>query len=133
MQENRNFLIGQLAEKVGVSTDTIRYYEKEGLIRSHRHTNNYRIYSESDLKKLGFISKAQGSGFTLREIKELLSLIDEGRRDCADYENVAKQKVNEIESKIKVLEEYKNSLIYSLECCSPETKECKSLPSFSCS
>lgn len=130
MQENRIFLIGQLAEKVGVSTDTVRYYEKEGLIRSHRHTNNYRIYSESDLKKLGFISDAQNSGFTLREIKELLSLIDKGRRDCSDYESVAKQKINEIESKIKVLEEYKNSLKSSLECCSPETKECKSLPSF---
>ncbi|PKA16729.1 MerR family transcriptional regulator [Leptospira haakeii] len=133
MQENRNFLIGRLAERAGVSTDTIRYYEKEGLIRSHRHTNNYRVYSESDLKKLGFISKAQGSGFTLREIKELLSLIDEGRRDCSDYENVAKQKIDEIKSKIKILEEYKNSLISSLECCSPQTKECKSLPSFICS
>ncbi|MGJ4789153.1 MerR family transcriptional regulator [Leptospira koniambonensis] len=130
MQENKNFLIGQLAEKVGVSTDTVRYYEKEGLIRSNRHTNNYRIYSESDLKKLGFISEAQDSGFTLREIKELLFLIDEGRRNCSDYENVAKQKIKEIESKIKVLEEYKNSLISSLECCSPQTKECKSLPSF---
>ncbi|TGL28176.1 MerR family transcriptional regulator [Leptospira koniambonensis] len=130
MQENRNFLIGQLAEKVGVSTDTVRYYEKEGLIRSNRHTNNYRIYSESDLKKLGFISEAQDSGFTLREIKELLSLINEGRRNCSDYENVAKQKIKEIESKIKVLEEYKNSLISSLKCCSPETKECKSLPFF---
>ncbi|TGL57676.1 MerR family transcriptional regulator [Leptospira sarikeiensis] len=128
--ENRNFLIGQLAESVGVTTDTIRYYEKEGLIQSNRHSNNYRIYSESDLKKLSFIQKAQDSGFTIREIKDLLTLIEEGKRECSDYEKAAKQKIEQIESKIKLLEEYKKSLIRSLGCCIPLAKECESLPTF---
>lgn len=67
------FFVGQLAEEVGINAETVRYYEKLKLLpRPKRKESRYRIYDETDLKRLMFIKRAKELGFTLKEIKELL-------------------------------------------------------------
>ena len=67
--------IGQLAKRGGVGIDTVRYYERNGLLTPHtRLASGYRRYSELELSRLRFIRRAQALGFTLKEIKELLAL-----------------------------------------------------------
>ena len=67
------FTIGELARAAGVPSSTIRYYEREGLLRpSSRSPSNYRIYSESELERLRFIRAAQATGFTLDDVTQLL-------------------------------------------------------------
>ena len=67
--------IGQLAEEGGVTVETVRYYQRRGLMRRpHRPATGYRMYSEDDLAGLRFIKRAQALGFTLEEVREMLEL-----------------------------------------------------------
>ncbi len=66
--------IGKIAKNTGLGIETIRYYEKEGLIAPARTESNYRIYPDQDIVRLRFIKRAKGLGFTLKEIKDLLSI-----------------------------------------------------------
>ena len=67
------FTIGELAKAAGVPTSTVRYYEREGILRpAGRNGSNYRLYSREDVERLCFIRAAQGTGFTLRDVTELL-------------------------------------------------------------
>lgn len=69
--------IGFVAKSAGVGTDTVRYYEREGLLSPARRTGSgYRLYSETDVERLRFIRKAKALGFTLEDIAELLRLQD---------------------------------------------------------
>jgi MerR family mercuric resistance operon transcriptional regulator len=78
----RAFTIGSLAREAGVNVETVRYYERRGLIRQPvRHGSEYREYSEADIARLRLIRRAKGLGFTLTEIRELLPAADTG---CAD-------------------------------------------------
>jgi DNA-binding transcriptional MerR regulator len=76
-------LIGQLSERVGVSTKTIRYYEEVGLLpRASRSEGGYRLYSVEDEGRLQFVASARRVGFALGEIKEMLALRERGRPPC---------------------------------------------------
>ena len=69
----RLFTIGELAKSAGVPTSTVRYYEREGILKpSGRSASNYRLYSEEDLYRLRFIRAAQATGFTLADVTVLL-------------------------------------------------------------
>lgn len=93
--------IGRAAAQAGVSADTLRYYEKSGLLPLARKSKSgYRIYSKDDLQRIGFIKKAQRTGFSLDEIKDLLKLRTEGSACCRDVRSIAVQKRLEIEHKI---------------------------------
>jgi MerR family copper efflux transcriptional regulator len=73
--------IGELAEQAGVNVQTVRYYERRGLLpEPDRKASGYRIYDESDALRLGFILRAKALGFTLSEIEELLDLHVDPRR-----------------------------------------------------
>ena len=64
--------IGEIAKRLGVSTDTLRYYEKQGILTSSsRSVSGYRLYTEQDIAQLAFVIRAKDVGFTLNEIKEL--------------------------------------------------------------
>jgi len=68
-----SFTIGELAKAAGVPSSTVRYYERQGLLRpSSRSASNYRLYSESELERLRFIRAAQATGFTLEDVTRLL-------------------------------------------------------------
>jgi len=96
--------IGKLAKRVGVSTDTIRFYERCGLIETAaRSESNYRLYSEDDALRLHFIRRAKSLGFTLAEIGELLVLSSDPAATKADIKARAIQKIHKIKDRIRDL------------------------------
>ena len=96
--------IGKLAEKAGVSTDTVRFYERRSLIEEPARTHsNYRIYLEEDVVRLKFIKKAKELGFSLSEIKELLTLRCDPDATKADVKLQTEVKVKVIEQRIEDL------------------------------
>lgn len=80
------YRIGELADLCEVKADTLRFYEKHGLLApSSRTESGYRVYTEADAARLRFILRAKAVGFTLNEISELLSIeLDKSNRVCAD-------------------------------------------------
>ncbi|MCK8604197.1 heavy metal-responsive transcriptional regulator [Desulfoferrobacter suflitae] len=104
--------IGELAKRVGVSTQTIRYYERIGLLgKTARSPSGYRLYSEETERFLRFLKKAQKLGFTLREIKAIWEIRATGRKPCGYVKQQAEKKVLELTQKIKEFEELRQILI----------------------
>ena len=98
--------IGQIAKASGVRIDTLRYYEKEGLIKpSFRTDAGYREYDGNAVTQMRFILKAKALGFSLQEIRELLSLrIDREHHPCSEVKELAEAKLTSIEEKIRELQ-----------------------------
>ena len=104
--------IGEVAKRVGVSIDTIRFYEREGLIpEPNRSPGGYRRYPESIVKQLFFIQHAKTLGFSLKEIIELMALKNTPKATCQSIKETAQAKVNEIHKKIEGLEKIKKTLM----------------------
>lgn len=96
--------IGELANRAQVSTDALRYYEREGLLFPKRRTESgYRLYSEEALRRLRFIKHAQECGFSLAEVRELLELQVRDEACCDDVRSRAVTKKLQLEHKIKAL------------------------------
>jgi DNA-binding transcriptional MerR regulator len=94
--------IGKLAGIAGVSSDTLRYYEREGLIEpAGKSPAGYRLYDKDSARRLGFIRHAQQCGFTLAEIRELLVLRGRDATCCGDVRKRAIEKKRQLESKIR--------------------------------
>jgi Hg(II)-responsive transcriptional regulator len=103
--------VGQLAKKADVNVETIRYYERRGLLDEPiRNTSGYRQYTSKYLDKIKFIKSAQSIGFTLNEIQDLLTLRITSNTVCNDVKLMAKEKILLIEEKINDLENIKNTL-----------------------
>jgi len=123
-----HYKVGDIAEKVGVNVETLRYYEKIKIMpKPKRMESRYRIYDELDLKRLLFIKRAKELGFTLKEIKELLNLKIESTATCGDVKHLAEHKLTDIEERIKDLKNIKNVLIKLVNQCVCEevsTEEC---------
>ncbi len=101
----------QLAKKSGVNPETIRYYERLGLLpKALRSESGYRLFSEEDVKRIKFIKRAKELGFTLKEIKELLELRFETNGECSKVRQIAEEKLKDVEEKIKDLENIKRVL-----------------------
>ncbi len=102
---------GQLAQKAQVKVETIRYYERRGLIpEPPRRESGYRQYSQDDVVRVQFIKHSQKLGFTLKEILELLSLRVNPETTCADVKRKAEAKLVDIEGKILALQRMKKAL-----------------------
>lgn len=100
-------LIGELSKKSGFSQDTIRYYEKIGLVKlagSTRLANNYKQNSEAVLSRLQTIEELKVLGFTLKEIKEMLALREDGLLDCQTNTNDVLLKIQAIDEQIEKLQ-----------------------------
>ena len=102
--------IGELEQKSGTSRHTLRYYESVGLLSVQRHSNNYREYSPRSLSDLSFIQQAQGMGFSLSEIREILQARREQQLDCAQGALLVGRKLQEVEAKIASLQAMKRFL-----------------------
>lgn len=99
------YTIGKVAALADVSTDTLRYYEKERLIAPASKTAaGYRLYNHDALRRIRFIKHAQHCGFSLSDIKELLKLKHEENACCEDVRNLAIEKKLQIEHKSKALQ-----------------------------
>ena len=104
--------IGQLARKAGVNVETIRFYERKGLIpEPPRRESGYRQYAKSEVARLKFIKRAQELGFTLKEIAELLALRVDPQTTCAEVKNQAETKIARIDEKLRALEKMKAALV----------------------
>ncbi len=103
--------IGQLARKSGVNVETIRYYERRGLLPAPpRGRSGYRHYSPRDIQRVRFIKRAQRLGFTLKEVSELLQLKVDPQTTCADVRRRAEIKMAEIDQRILELHAMRQAL-----------------------
>ena len=108
--------IGQLAKLAGVRPDTVRFYEREGLLPwPERSAAGYRIYDEAALKRLRFIKQAQALGFSLDEIRRILSLRGRGKETCRCVIAMAQDTLVETEKKLKELQKFRDVLKANLE------------------
>lgn len=104
--------IGQLAKRAHVNLETIRYYERRGLIpEPPRNSSGHRQYSRDALKRTEFIKRAQALGFSLKEISELLYLRVEPGRTCGDVKAHVEAKIADVEKRIVDLKQIKKALI----------------------
>lgn len=111
--------IGQLARRGGVNLETIRYYERLGLLPKPPRTQaGYRVFPEDTTASVRFIKRAQELGFSLKEIKELLALRLEPRKTRADVRERAEAKIADIEKKTNTLRAMKASLVKITRACS---------------
>ena len=118
--------IGQAAKLSGITAKMIRYYEEIGLIAFVKRTDaGYRVYSEQDLKTLKFIKHSRELGFSIEQIKELISLWKNTDRQSAEVKQLALQHISELNEKIKKLQEMVDTLKSSIACCAgDESPEC---------
>jgi DNA-binding transcriptional MerR regulator len=104
--------IGKLGKKAGVSTRAIRYYDRIGLLgATERSPSGYRLYGEEVVGFLQFVKKAQRVGFTLEEIKTIREIRISGMKPCGYVREHAQKKVEEIELKIRELEDLRKTLM----------------------
>ncbi len=115
---NTTLTIGQVAQRAGVRADTVRYYERRGLIpRPRRTAAGYRDFSPETIQQIRFIKRAQELGFTLDEIEELLAVRIRSRRKCADAMRIAKHKIELIEKKLADMRAMQQALERLLSSC----------------
>ncbi len=104
--------IGEVARRVGIGVETVRFYEREGLLAEPaRRASGYRQYGEDAVPRLRFIRRAKALGFTLKEIAELLALRDDPDATRADVRRQAQTKVADIEAKVRDLQRMKEALL----------------------
>jgi len=119
--------IGKVAKQVGVGVETIRFYEREGLIDDpRRRASGYREYAPDVVHRIRFIRHAKELGFTLREIKELLELRVEPDRRCGDVLELAEAKIADIDERICKLRKMRRALTGLTRDCRRDqpTEEC---------
>lgn len=110
-----------MAKRSGVNAETIRYYEKITLMpEPGRNSGGHRIYEEEHLQRLCFIRRCREMGFTLEEIRELLSLVDREQVSCEHVQQIAEDHVLSIRQKIKDLQRMQDTLRDLAKQCSGE-------------
>jgi MerR family transcriptional regulator, copper efflux regulator len=113
--------IGEVAEQAKVHVETLRYYERRGLVEiPKRSTSNYRLYPKDAVRRVRFIKRAQELGFSLKDIKELLSLRAAPEAGCHEVRTYAAAKIKDIEDKITALTAMKHALSTLVTECSGE-------------
>lgn len=121
--------IGELSKRTDVNIETIRYYERAGILPApERGTNNYRLYSEMHRRRLRFIRRARDLGFTLEEVKTFLSMVDGGDWTCARVKGLGERHLEDIRSRITDLRRMERALAEVVGRCSgEETPDCSML------
>jgi len=118
--------IGRLAQEVGINLETVRFYERQGLLpRPPRSASGYRLFPADAPRRLKFIKRAQELGFSLREIRELLALRVSPRTDSTEIRKRTESKIADIESKIRTLDSMRKALkklVQSCAGCAPHSK-----------
>lgn len=104
--------VSQVAGRAGVSPDSVRYYERAGLLpKPERTAVGYRVYDEDTAERLRFIKGAQRIGLRLRQIRELLEVRDRGLCPCGHTESVLSQRIHEIDTDMAALKEIRRELV----------------------
>lgn len=119
--------IGELANATATNVETVRYYEKIGLLAPPARTSaNYRAYGNEHLARLSFIRRARDLGFTLESVRELLTLSDDRSQSCEAVDGIARIHLTEIDRKIGDLRALRSELSRVIGSCSQGTvADCK--------
>jgi len=128
----RSMQIGQVAAEAGVHVQTLRYYERRGLLEApDRTSGGFRLYSPETVRIIRFIKRAQELGFSLEETEELLRLKDDQTSTCAEVRAAARAKVDEIDQKIESLQAMREALDVLVNSCrsNGSTRACPILES----
>jgi MerR family transcriptional regulator, copper efflux regulator len=115
--------IGKVARRAGIGVETIRFYEREGLLATPaRRDSGYRLYTEGVIGRIRFIRRAKELGFSLKEIKELLQLRRNSSSTCEDIREKAEAKIANVETKIAMLKKMKQALTELSAACKGRTR-----------
>lgn len=119
------FSIGELSKRAGVKIPTIRYYEQMGLISPIRRTEgNQRRYTENGLNRLSFIRHSRDLGFSINDIKELLSLSQYPEKPCHDAHDIATRHLKEVQCKVAKLQRLEQELQRISKCEGGNVADC---------
>src|SRR3989441_6059077 len=114
-----HIIIGTLSKHTGTNIETIRYYERIGLLPAPaRSSGSYRLYGTGHLKRLNFIRRARTLGFSIGEVRRLLRLADERKRPCAEVRVVAEAHLKDVRAKIADLRRMERGLKATVARCS---------------
>lgn len=110
MKHKGSRVIGELAKATGVSTDTLRYYERKGVLHSQRAGNGYRQYPEDALERVRMVRQCLAIGFTLDELRSIFQVFDRGGAPCQQVRNLAVSKLAQIETHLAEVTALRNDL-----------------------
>jgi DNA-binding transcriptional MerR regulator len=111
----RRLKIGEVSRRSGVGIETLRFYERQGLLgRPARTESGYRLYDESVLEQLEFIKRAQALGFSLAEIGQIVAERRSGNSPCAHVREIVRERLRELDARLAELERYRKELAATL-------------------
>lgn len=129
---NEEMTIGILATASKVNVETIRFYERKGILKQPKKQGGFRYYPKSFIDRIQFIKRSQELGFTLAETKELLDLKIKNQSKCGDVLSKTNEKIREIEKKISDLKKMKKSLKELANCCVDNEQPLSDCPILEC-
>lgn len=117
--------IGDISQQTDLPTKTIRYYEEIGLVTPHRGANGYRSFTQTDLHNLNFVARARSLGFTIEDCRALLGLYKDEERASSDVKHIAREHLDQIETKIDDLRAIQKTLQHLIhECAGDQRPDC---------
>ncbi len=114
--------IGEVSDRSGLPTKTIRYYEEIGLVQPLRSDNGYRAFRDSDIHKLAFLGRARALGFSIEDCRTLLGLYEDETRESAQVKAVAKEHLQKIDEKIEQLKSMRSTLSQLIDACQGDSR-----------
>ena len=112
-----SFTIGQLSERTGANIETIRYYERIGLLPVALRQGRYRSYDGTDVGRLGFVLRSRELGFSIKEVRTLLDLAAGGHKNCAEARDLAAVHLLDVRSRIADLRRMECTLATTVRAC----------------
>ena len=112
-----SFTIGQLSQRTGANIETIRYYERIGLLPVALRQGRYRSYDATDVARLGFVRRSRELGFSIKEVRALLDLAAGGHENCAEARDLAAVHLHDVRSRIADLRRMERTLATTVRAC----------------
>ena len=114
---SQSLTIGQLAQRTGANIETIRYYERIGLLPVALRQGRYRSYGATDVARLGFVRRSRELGFSIKEVRTLLHLAVGGHDSCAEARGIAAVHLEDVRSRIADLRRMERALATTVRAC----------------
>ncbi len=115
-QKRRMLKIGEVSRQTGIGIETLRFYEKSGLLEKPARTHSgYRMYSSDVLDRLGFIKRAQVLGFSLDEIKKVIDDARKGHSPCEEVREIVRKRLGELDQRMREMARYRKELSETLD------------------